>query len=80
MTVLDGRIEFTPEKLHRLKIGKLGHTPIVAVTLSGISCSSSEVLNDLMKFIAQSVTGNSFAQLALNRFPADLQLEKRIMD
>ena len=80
VTILNGRIDFSLDKLHRLKISKLGHNPVVAVTLSGISCSSSQVLNDLIKFVAQSITNFNFAQLVLNRFPADLKLERRSLN
>ena len=50
--LLDGRMAFSIENLRKLKRQHIGHNSITSVSLTGLSCTTAENLQQLIQFIA----------------------------
>lgn len=78
--LLDGRMLWSADALRKLKNQALGHTPITSVSLSGINCSTSKELNEVIETIIPYIANSGLESLTLNRLPPKLLLESEVMD
>ena len=80
MKLLDGRMLWSPDALRKLKNQTLGLNPVTAISLSGINCSTSKELNEVIETIIPYIASSGLQSLTLNRLPPKLLLESEVLD
>ena len=68
------------EALRKLKRQAIGHTPITSISLSGINCSTSKELNELLNEIIPNIAASGLQSLALDRFPPKMKIDEEVLD
>ena len=50
------------------------------IALNDITCSSSDVINELFSYLVQQVKVHGLTKLSLSRLPADCHLDGNVLD
>ena len=78
--LLDGRMLWSAEALRKLKLENVGHSTVTSISLSGINCSTSKELNEVIETIIPYIAPSGLQSLTLNRLPPKLLIESEVLD